>query len=75
MEVKKSKYDYKPLLIVWKGKEEENVALIDGCCLDSCVGLARKGIPSKGRTFEIWTRLRYPKSKGKLIYSDNKFCD
>ena len=73
--MKKSKYDYKPLLIVWKGKEKEQVALIDGCCLKSCVELAQKSVPTKGRTFEIWTRLRYPKSKGKLIYSDNKFCD
>ena len=36
---------------------------------------AQKSIGKKGKTFEIWTRLRHPKSKGKLIYSDNKFCD
>ena len=73
--MEKTKYDYKPLLIVWKGKEEEQVALIDGCCLSSCVDLAKKGVPTKGRTFEIWTRMKYPKSKGKLIYSNNKICD
>ena len=75
MEVEKTKYDYKPLLIVWKGKEEEQVALIDGCCLKSCDELAQKGVGKKGKTFEIWTRLRYPKSKGKLIYSNNEICD
>ena len=74
--MEKSKYDYKPLLIVWEDRDKkESVALIDGVNLDSCVELAKKGIPSKGRTFEIWTRLRHPRSKGKLIYSNNKFCD
>ena len=73
--MERSKYDYKPLLIVWKGGDEEQVALIDGCCLSSCVELAQKSIGKKGKTFETWTRLRHPKSKGKLIYSDNKFCD
>ncbi len=75
--MEKNKYDYKPLLIVWQGGKEEKLALIDGCSLSSCVDLAQKGIPAKGRTFEIWTRLRHPKSKGELIYSNKKekICD
>jgi len=72
--MEKSKYDYKPLLIVWKDRDEnESLALIDGVNLESCIELARKGLPSKGDEYEIWTRDKYPKSKGKLIYSKKQF--
>ena len=60
---------------------KENVALIDGVSLESCIEIAKKG--SKGiMEYEIYTRLPYPytdrkdslvgEMKGELVYSKGR---